>query len=50
MGIEKRSDTSMPQEIFSAIVASFYPEKPAFLRQFWEGHISQILGKKRLEL
>ena len=28
---------SIPQIVFQAIVASFYPRKPAFLRQFLRG-------------
>ena len=49
MGIKIQGNTSMPREIFQAIVASFCHEKPAFLRQFWEGYISQILGQKWLK-
>ena len=45
-----QGDTSIPLGFFSAIVASFYHEKTTFLRQFWEGYISQISGQKRLEL
>jgi hypothetical protein len=36
----------MPRDIFSAIAASFYPENPAFLRQFQAGYMSQISGQK----
>ena len=49
MDVKIRGDISMPREFFSAIVASFYPKNPAFLRQFCEGYISQISGQKRLK-
>ena len=37
-----RSKASIPQIVFQAIVASFYPRKPAFLRRKSMGYMVKI--------
>ena len=41
-GKQESSKSSIPQIVFQAIVASFCPRKPAFLRHFLRGIMAKI--------